>query len=322
MNIDDELFAMGRNAMATRFEIALWGASESYLRGAAQEALDEIEAIEGRLSIFLPTSDLYEVNARAHLHPVCVDRRVFDLLLRAKALWRETDGAFDPTIAPLLNAWGFLGGTGKMASEEEILKAKELCGMDKVALDETEHTVMFRQPGMMLDLGAIGKGYAIECAAEILRELRVPHALIHGGTSSIHAIGVQPDGAPWRVAIQDPTDPEKRIGVIGLTEVSLSVSACHGKSFQTEDGSFGHVLDPRTGRPVQGALLAAVLSRSATEGDALSTALLVRGEEMLRSGTFSADTKGLIYLEDEKERLICSENFGITLNGTQDSSSP
>lgn len=289
---------MGCNAMATRFEIALWGAPESYLRGAAQEALDEIEAIEGRLSIFLPTSDLYEVNARAHLHPVRVDLRVFELLQRAKALSEETDGAFDPTIAPLLRAWGFLGGTGAMASEQDIMKAKGMCGMDKVVLDETKHTVMFSLPGMMLDLGAIGKGYAIECAAEILRELRIPNALIHGGTSSIHAIGVQPDGEPWRVAIQDPIDSEKKIGVIGLADASLSVSAGHGKSFETEEGSFGHVLDPRSGRPVQGALLAAVVSPGATDGDALSTALLVRGDEFFDTLLLRDGTGGMVLLKE------------------------
>lgn len=186
-----------------------------------------------------------------------------------------------------------------MATEEDILAAKDMCGMDKIALDETEHTVMFHQPGMMLDLGAIGKGYAIECAAEILRELRIPNALIHGGTSSIYAIGLQPDGKPWRVAIQDPTDSEKRIGMIGLTEVSLSISASHGKSFKTEDGSFGHVLDPRTGRPVQGALLAAVISPSATVGDALSTALLVRGENFLDTLLLRDGTGGMVVLMEE-----------------------
>lgn len=290
---------MGCNAMATRFEIALWGASESYLRGAAQEALDEIEAIEGRLSIFLPTSDLYEVNARAHMHPVCIDRRVYELLRRAKSLWEETEGVFDPTIAPLLGAWGFIGGAGAMASEEEILAAKEKCGMDKVLLDDSEHTVMFSQPGMMMDLGAIGKGYGIECAAEILRELRVPNALIHGGTSSIYAIGVQPDGDPWRVAIQDPIDSDKLVGVIGLTNASLSVSAGHGKSFQTEEGSFGHVLDPRSGRPVKGALLSAVVCPSATDGDALSTALLVRGEEFFDALLMREETGGMVVLKLE-----------------------
>ena len=121
----------------------------------------------------------------------------------------------------------------------------------------------------------------IERAAELIRDAEIPGALIHGGTSTVEAIGTHPDGNPWPVAIQDPLDSEKRLAIVPLSDSALSISAVHGKSFTDGGQQYGHVLDPRMGRPVQNAVMAAVVADSATDSDALSTALLVRGEEYL-----------------------------------------
>jgi len=143
----------------------------------------------------------------------------------------------------------------------------------------------------LLDLGAIGKGYAVDCAVAILREAGVTSALLHGGTSSVYGLGTMPDGQPWKAAITAPapseasarTDPPdaqhlaETLTELALTDAALGVSAVSGKAFRSGDRSYGHVLDPRTGEPVQRALLAAVTSPAATEADALSTALLVLG---------------------------------------------
>jgi thiamine biosynthesis lipoprotein len=145
----------------------------------------------------------------------------------------------------------------------------------------------------MLDLGAIGKGYAIERAAEVLREAGVTSALLHGGTSSVQALGHPPDAAFWKVAIerpqpgpgspstwlaiQPPASSPGLLATVPLCDEAMSVSAVWGKSFQAEGRTFGHVIDPRTGQPATGAVLAAVVLPSATETDALSTALLTLG---------------------------------------------
>jgi thiamine biosynthesis lipoprotein len=157
-------------------------------------------------------------------------------------------------------------------------------------LNRQNFTVRFATEGVMLDLGAIGKGYAIDCASEILREAGVTSALLHSGTSTVSAIGSPPGGDGWKISIEHPaeraenssnqsSETARPLTTISLRDESLSVSAVWGKSFQAEGRMLGHVLDPRTGMPVSGGILAAVILPSATETDALSTALLALGKD-------------------------------------------
>lgn len=279
--------------MATRFEIVLHGKNPVSLRAAGEAALDEIERLEARLSLYRNGSEIAHLNTCAARQPVRVSPELFRLLQRAKALAAETGGAFDITIAPLVRCWGFMGGDGKMPDVAAVAEARANVGMNLVHLNEVDSTVQFTAPGVMLDLGAIGKGYAIDQAAEILREAGVTSALIHGGTSTAYAIGSQPDGKDWKIAVEQPrmdsgseqalieTAGRRLLATVPLKDKSLSVSAVWGKFFENEGKSFGHVLDPRTGQPVANALLAAVVLPSATETDAISTALLVRGHDGL-----------------------------------------
>src|SRR5262245_5142912 len=162
--------ALARNAMATRFEIILYGNDPVSLRATGEEALDEVERLENQLSLYRPTSDIAHLNARAAREPVRVDPALFHLLEQARKLHQETDGAFDITIAPLVRCWGFMGGTGRIPSRAEIAEARKKVGMHLVQLDGATCSVRFAREGVMLDLGAIGKGYAIERAADLLKE--------------------------------------------------------------------------------------------------------------------------------------------------------
>jgi thiamine biosynthesis lipoprotein len=267
--------------MATRFEIALHGTDLVALRAAGEEALDEVERLEGQLSLYRPTSEIAQLNARAAREPVRVSPSLFALLERAGRLHQETDGAFDITIGPLMRCWGFMGGTGQVPPPDDLAAARAKVGMRLVELNARDCTVHFTREGVMLDLGAIGKGYAVERAADVLREAGVTSALLHGGTSTIYALGHPPDAEAWKVAVERPSDsPETSpalLAVVALADIALSVSAVWGKSFQTQDKLYGHVLDPRTGQPVSQALLAAIAASSATDTDALSTALLTLG---------------------------------------------
>lgn len=314
---------VAREAMATRFEIAIHGGNPVSMRAAAEEALEEVERIESQLSLYRPGTEIARVNALAHREPVRVSPPVFKLLLRARELSRETGGAFDITIAPLLRCWGLMRGGGRVPVPEEIAAAKARVGMHLVHLDEENCTVRFEHEGVMLDLGAIGKGYAVEQAAALLCELGVTCALIHGGTSTIHAIGQPPGQEAWKVALELPgtgrtgfhpvqpdEDPGVRLGrqeaspellaIVPLRDEALSVSAVWGKSFESGGKTYGHVMDPRTGAPADAAIMAAVVVPSATESDALSTALMTLGREgqarmaSLRPGvrTFLAQPSG------------------------------
>jgi thiamine biosynthesis lipoprotein len=219
------------------------------------------------------------VNARAAREAVRVTPPVFALLQHAFRLTEETRGAFDITVAPLVRAWGFMAGSGCLPDPAALAEARAHVGMQNVHLNAEDFTVRFAREGVMLDLGAIGKGYAIERAAEILREAGVTSALIHGGTSTVQAIGSPPDADSWAVAIAHPLRRDgAELATVRLRDEAMSVSAISGKSFDSAGKTFGHVLDPRTGEPVQGAILAAVALPSATETDALSTALLTLGK--------------------------------------------
>jgi thiamine biosynthesis lipoprotein len=289
---------LARNAMATRFEMILCGENPVALRAAGEEALEEIERLEGQLSIFRPTSEIAHLNTRAAWEPVQISPPVFKLLQHARGLCEESGGAFDIAIAPLVRCWGFMGGSGQMPPPEDLAAARQVSGMRLVELDAASCSVHFTRPGVMLDLGAIGKGYAIEVAAGILREAGVTNAFLHGGTSTVYALGEPAPGQSWKVVIdapasgpgrvyletnssRDPATPsqENPLAVVSLREESLSVSAAWGKWFKAGGKNYGHVIDPRSGEPAQGSLAAAVVLPSATETDALSTALLVRGAE-------------------------------------------
>lgn len=277
------MVTLARHAMATRFELLLHGASEAALRAAGEEALNEVDRLENQLSLYRPGSEIAQLNARAAREPVQVSPELFALLQHAQRLHAETDGAFDITIGPLVRCWGFMTNEGKMPSAEAIAEARARVGMGLVQLDNARRTVRFTREGVMLDLGAIGKGYAVERGAELLREAGVTSALFHGGTSTVCAIGHPPEADAWTVAIERPPPtvgaiPFPQLTPVQLNDESLSVSAIWGRVFQSDGKNFGHVIDPRTGQPVEGAWLSAVILPFATETDALSTALLTLGE--------------------------------------------
>ncbi|MCI0537851.1 MAG: FAD:protein FMN transferase, partial [Verrucomicrobiales bacterium] len=259
--------------MATRFELVLHGENGVALRAAGEEALAEIQRLDAQLSLYRPTSEIAHLNALAAERAVRVEPSLFRLLQQAGRLSRETNGGFDITIGPLMRCWGFMGGSGEMADESAVAEARSKVGMNLVELNENDFTVRFSRRGVMLDLGAIGKGYALERAAEILRENGIASALLHGGTSTVCAIGAPPETPAWNIAIANPathflaaSEPrenvpseERPLVVVPLKDHALSVSAVWGKSFSSAGRILGHVLDPRTGAPVQQALAAAVI---------------------------------------------------------------
>jgi thiamine biosynthesis lipoprotein len=278
--------------MATRFEWVLWGQAPERLRAAGEEALDEVDALESALSRYRELSDIARVNASAAVGPVRVSPSTFRLLERARVLSEVTEGAFDITVGALLRAWGFVGGNGSRPSPQVVRQARDVSGWNRIRLDASEFSVTFDCPGVELDLGALGKGYALDRALELLTEAGVAHVLLHGGTSSILTRGLAPDGRAWRVGLPGPRDslpeatglitPPGKPSVthsLELHDESLSVSAVWGKSFTEGGEELGHVLDPRTGEPVRRARCAAVVGPEAAVSDALSTALLVLGPE-------------------------------------------
>jgi len=285
------LFKFARLAMATRFEFALLGEDERMLRSASEEAFDEIQRLERKLSLFLPDSEISFVNRHRSINPIRLSPELFFLLHRAVYLSKITEGTFDITVGPLMRCWRRSAGSHDVPSIGTIQQALEMVGSSLLHLEEKHYALQFEKPGMEIDLGSIGKGYALECAAQILLDAGVESGLLHGGASSVYAIGSESGTSPWKIGIAKPA-PEfldhqenlpqtasETLAIAPLTNDSLSVSAVWGRGFKSGSTYYGHVIDPRTGFPVRKVLSSAVVLENPTDADALSTALLLMDQE-------------------------------------------
>lgn len=272
---------LSTHAMATRFELVLYGEDETRLRAAGEEALAEIERLEAQLSAYRTDSEIFGINHHAASQALKVEPQLFHLLRHCAAFTQATDGAFDIAIGPLMQVWRASREAGTIPAPENIEAARQLTGINNVELDADAFTIRFKQPGVQLDLGAYGKGYAIERAIDSLKENGMRSALLHGGTSSAAVIGTPPDQTSWRVQLSEPFKAGGEPLMLDLANEALSVSAIHGKAFTIDGRTYGHVIDPRTGIPVNRALAAAVGGQSASICEVLSTALLVIGPAWL-----------------------------------------
>lgn len=280
---------VGRRAMACQFEICLNAGQYPHGEETAIEALDLVESIEAQLSFFRAGSDITRINLLAANEPVEIDTALFELLCAAREISLATEGALDLTATPLWEVWGFARRQGAMPPEGKIADALAVVGHDLVELDPQRHTVRFLKPGVRLNLGAIGKGYAVDRCAELLRANGIEHFLVSGGYSSMAAQG-EPAGAPppparkgWSVGVRNPLRPDRRLAEVHLIDRALGTSGSYLQSFRFEGKTYGHILDPRTGRPAEGMLSTTVLAPSAMLADALSTAFYVLGLEKTRA---------------------------------------
>ena len=268
-----------RAAMACRFEILLDGADERHA-AAAREALDEADRLEAELSVFRETSALSRVNRAAAERPAPVDADLFALLLRCRDLSALTAGAFDITSTPLSRCWGFLRREGRLPSPEAIAAARAAVGMSGVVFDETARTVHFARAGMELNLGSIGKGYALDRMAGLMRGRGVGHALLSAGGSSAVALGGRGEG--WTIDVRSRQVGSGKLARLHLRDGALATSGAGEQFFEVDGKRYGHVIDPRTGWPAAGVLSASVVTAEGALSDALSTAFLVGGLDVAR----------------------------------------
>jgi thiamine biosynthesis lipoprotein len=273
----ETLFSESRPAMGTTFDVHLYAADRARADALFEVAFEEIERVEAVFSNYRPTSELSRINREAASSPVVTDPEVFDLLARAFAVSRLSGGAFDMTVGRLMKAWGFFRGAGRYPSDAELKRALRETGWRRVRLDAAARTTSFTAPGVELDPGGIGKGYALDCVAKVLREAGVAAALLSSGSSSVYALGAPPGKEGWPVRVPDPLNRARVLSTVVLRDRSLSTSGNYEKFFRLGGRTYSHIMNPRTGRPVEGVLQTTVIAAEATDSDALSTAVFVLG---------------------------------------------
>jgi FAD:protein FMN transferase len=309
------LIRVSRRAMACEFEVCFPAGKCENGTDFALESLDLVESLEARLSYFRPDSELSRVNCLAAEAPVEVDAALFELLSRAVRLSEETGGAYDITSAPLWETWGFARRAGNIPDDAQLAEARSCVGSRLVELNPNERTVRFRKPGVKINVGSIGKGYALDLCAEHLLARDMTDFLLHGGQSSVLARGsaasttatrgvpllrrssAEHDEAsdtacqqavahdesqapePWEVGLADPRRPGHRLAIVKLRDRALGTSGGQFQSFRHQGHRHGHILDPRSGLPAEGVLSVTVVAPTAALADALSTAFYVLGPQ-------------------------------------------
>ncbi len=257
-------------AMATVFEIVIVHEDGHYAHQAAWEAFRELERLEQELSRFIPNSDISRINNLTAGQPLTIGPAVFECLQLCARISAETSGAFDITVGSLLNCWLNEDRSTRMPSREELDAASQLTGMNLVQLDEAGHTVQLKAGPVHIDLGGFGKGYAVDRMAELLRDWSIDAALVHGGASSVLALGVPPGIEGWPLTVSSPGDSRQTLAHLSLRDRALS-----GSGLQKGQ----HIIDPRTAQPVEGSVAAWASAPTAATADALSTAFIVMDPE-------------------------------------------
>jgi FAD:protein FMN transferase len=245
----------------------------------ASDALDLIHALEAQMTVYRPQSELSEVNRRAASEPVVVEESLFGLLSQARRIADDTASAFDPTSGPLIALWRRCRTEGRVPTAAEIAETLEIVGMRYVHFAPEERSIRFERPGVELNLGAIGKGHAVDRAADFLLHEGLDAWLFHGGYSSVRVHGPHDGRDAWPVGLRNPLLPHERLGTILLCNQALSTSGSNVQYFRHAGQRYGHILDPRTGWPPSHLLSVSVVAPTAAVADALSTAFFVAGVE-------------------------------------------
>jgi len=265
-------------AMGATFSIVLYGSDRLQMEKAADAAFDEVHRLDRLLSNYKPDSEWSEVNRTAAVRPVKLSAELFRLLSDCVKYSRESDGAFDITVGPLMKVWGFYKGEGALARPEDVTDALTRVGYRHVRLDAAAQTIRFDRAGMELDPGGIGKGYAVDRMVDVLRRSGIHVALVSAAGSSIYGLGAPPDEPTgWRITIRAPDDPNKSAAEVFLKDMSLSTSGSSEKFFWADGRTYAHIIDPRTGYPAQGLASVSVMSPRTIDSEAWAKPFFING---------------------------------------------
>ena len=297
-----------RTAMACRFEVTLPMEEQAGVE-AATTALEEVARLEQQLTIFRETSEVSFINRNAATRPVRIAASLFALLQTCQELQQETAGAFDITAGTLSQCWGFVRRQGRLPEAHEIENALSYVGGDKLKLESEAHTIQFKRSGMAINLGSIGKGYALDRVATKMRQ-RAQNALLSAGSSSLRAIGAGGrHQRGWVIGVRHPRHADKRLAILRLRDAAMATSGSEEQYFVCDGKRYGHIIDPRTGWPADAVAGVTVIAPSAAQADALATAFYVGGRALAESYCATHPNVLALLLErDAEQPLLLGEN--------------
>ena len=287
--------------LGTLVSITVHDHNNATVQRAINAAFDEFRAVDKLLSIHRADSELAVLNKAAAQRPVVASAKLFAALQTAQAISRQTEGAFDPTIRPLADLWGFIKKEGyRLPTTAELDNVLPRVGWQKVRLDDTRHTVRFTVPGISIDPGGFGKGFAVDQAIKRLEALGVKNAMIKAG-GDLRVIGLPPNRDHWLIFIEDPKKLGKRT-TVHLREGALSTSGNYENFFVANGRRYSHLLDPRTGLPVQEITSCTVTAPTCVQSDAHATACFILG--LKKSMALFGNKLGIRFIIEKKGKLV------------------
>jgi FAD:protein FMN transferase len=286
---DPLLFHDNFMAMNTRLDMVIIGKLPDESQKIFNQAKNEVARLESLLSRFIPQSTISLVNAKAHEKPVLVDHETWEIIMTCKKYHELTKGFFDITSRPILAFWR--ENLEKDSLPNEI---RDICGFSRLILDENKRSVFFPVRNMELDLGGIGKGFAIERINQVLEQNHVEHALVSFGESTVSTRGHHPYGNCWRLGIQHVYKPAEHVYTVDMQTSSMSTSGCNPTNQLESTKKCGHLINPITGYPVSGTGTITVVSGSALEAEILSTAFWVMDRDTIEDIIDNFDLQAII----------------------------
>ena len=265
-------------AMGGLYSIVVYGPDRTKLEAAVNSAFEEIERLDQLLSNYKPTSAWSEVNRNAGKRAVPVPDELYRLLDACLDYSRRSEGAFDITVGPLMKVWGFYKGTGRLPHRAEVRTALAQVGSRHIGLDPAARAVRFARPGVDMDPGGIGKGYAVDRAVAVLRQSGISSGFISAATSTVYGIGVPPgDARGWEVRIVHPKNRNQTVAALHLKDESMSTSGNYEKFFVAGGRIYSHIMNPRTGYPAEGMLQVSVVAPRALDSEAWTKPIYING---------------------------------------------
>ena len=316
-NSPSYLLHVARKAMACDFQIFLNAGEQQNATEAAVEALDGVEEVENILSIHRSHTSASKLNQDGGTKAVQVDPVLLEILKQAKQLWRQTDGAFDITSTALSKLWGFHQKEHQLPTQKEIEQTLTQVGSEHLIINE-DGSVQFAKPQLQINLGSIGKGYALDRCHQHFAAHGLTNYLFHGGMSSVLAKGQRlnhnSDGLGWQIGLRHPLVPEQYLAHLWLDNLAAGTSGDANQFFYNQGKRYGHILDPRTGHPVEKVLSATAFCSTAAEADALATAFYVMGPKHTAEYCQQYDAGFLIVEQCRQNRATRLHIKGIAQN--------